>query len=797
MIASLTLAMTQSNTCRIAKVSYDSKHSHVESNNNIGTIYVERVDATNSSGTLTYTTGISGTKGVEVKDADGKVTDPNDTQDIIVNTNSATLNINGAGGVDKFNIEASSFTKTLTIAGNLGTVPNTEANVGNYDSVRIDLSKTSGVDLNISNLIVSNPDDAGIQITASKGQDNITLVAGANHDVIEFAAGGGRTAVAEEYTVDLGNLRLGKNQSFTIDGLTITNIKATAAILTAQDIADIIEKYALAAGAPTANATFSLATASGSFSTTAKISDYVAFSGKLESLTGAWATAGGTITAAHTSGQTTFTFTTPTNGNVSDLNLAFGGNSNAAVPNSFKAEYTKARSAGFAMVQGASASGGSVSEIVLSSAKGDSVSTFLTFSINGENHSIKVVDTGTANSVTATATALTKAVLQILSGASATAAAALSAVEFYIDGGSAKVTTTTKTDAFSLGSDWVWAQGADSTKLTIANSNPFATGDAQHVIINQIGGSTDAFVDFSLLPDTTNTGDTQGQIVIDFGSGLLAGQSYTFNGKSVVATKDLTGAEVAEAFTVANGGGFEGAVIVGNWAASTIADAKVLYGIDGSKLTILDNTGSAFGTALETDITGTGALAVNTNKVSGTTTKQGAGTGDTTFADSYVVFSSEALGSAGAGSAAGVAANIKAVTSAMDTITNFDVANDKLLLSKLSGSTFVANDRFGAASAATDTGIYVDTAGNTISYTVANGIFSFSAGNAEASAMTLDQKLFAVSKAMSATDKIAGFADGGDFYVVATGGTAGSTTDDLVIKLAVVTGITDIATILG
>ena len=119
-------------TAKLARV----LQSHIESNNNIGTIYVERVDATNSSGTLTYTTGISGTQG-KAND-DGTI---NDTQNIVVNTNSATLNINGAGGVDKFDIEASSFTKTLTIAGNLGTVPNYEEANNNYDTVRIDLSK--------------------------------------------------------------------------------------------------------------------------------------------------------------------------------------------------------------------------------------------------------------------------------------------------------------------------------------------------------------------------------------------------------------------------------------------------------------------------------------------------------------------------------------------------------------------------------------------------------------------------------------------------------------------------------
>ncbi|MDE7256109.1 MAG: hypothetical protein K2N54_08065, partial [Helicobacter sp.] len=77
--------MTKNDTCRITKDSRDSKHSHAQSNNNIGTIYVERVDATNSSGTLTYTTGISGTQGVETTNPDG-TTNPNDTQNIVVNT---------------------------------------------------------------------------------------------------------------------------------------------------------------------------------------------------------------------------------------------------------------------------------------------------------------------------------------------------------------------------------------------------------------------------------------------------------------------------------------------------------------------------------------------------------------------------------------------------------------------------------------------------------------------------------------------------------------------------------------
>ncbi|MDE7196201.1 MAG: hypothetical protein K2N69_04165, partial [Helicobacter sp.] len=634
----------------------------------------------------------------------------------------------------------------------------------------------------------------------SKGADNITLVAGANHDVIEFTAGGGASAVNETYEVDLGNLRLGTNQSFTIDGLTITNVATGTTILKAQDIADIIKAYASAAGNLTSSTQFQMATASGGFSGE-NILDFVSITGKLNSLTGAWADATGKIDIAHTTGDSTFSIKAAAPGNLTDLNFTFDANGNAAVPDNLVAEIIKARPAGFAEVQGASSGGSPVSEIVLSSAKGSSVSTFLTFSINGDNHSIKITDSATASSVKATATALTKSVLQILNGEAATAAAALTTAKFYIDGDSAAVTATTKTTAFNLGSDWVWAQGADSTKLTIANSNPFATGDAQHVIINQIGGATDTFIDFSLLPDTTNTGDTQGQIVIDFSSGLLAGQSYTFNGKTVVATKDLTGAEVAEAFTFSAGESFDGAAIVGAWTASTLDDSKILYGIDGNKLTIIDATGTGIGTATQATLTGTGALAVNTNRVTGTTTKQGQGSGEVTFADSYVVFASTDKGSAAAGSADGAAANIKAVTGALDTITNFDIANDKLLLNKfdVSGATtakYVASDA--QSITAGSTGIYVDAAGNELSVASAGvGIIGFSAGNAEASAITLDQKLFAASELMTTQNKIAGFEHGGDFYVIATGTDTSSTTDDLVIKLAGVTGITDIGAVLA
>ncbi|MDE7217305.1 MAG: hypothetical protein K2N20_04345, partial [Helicobacter sp.] len=117
----------------------------------------------------------------------------------------------------------------------------------------------------------------------------------------------------------------------------------------------------------------------------------------------------------------------------------------------------------------------------------------------------------------------------------------------------------------------------------------------------------------------------------------------------------------------------------------------------------------------------------------------------------------------------------------------------------LDGSKFVANDRAGNVTTATDSNIYVDAAGNKLSYTIANGIVDFSAGNAAADAITLDQKVYAAWKAVDGQSGgvVAGFEHGGDFYLIATGGQSGSSTDDLVVKLAGVTGITDVGAILA
>ncbi|MDE6045355.1 MAG: hypothetical protein K2F85_07570, partial [Helicobacter sp.] len=351
--------------------------------------YVERVDATNSSGTLTYTTGISGTQG-KAND-DGTI---NDTQNIVVNTNSATLNINGAGGVDKFNIEASSFTKTLTIAGNLGTVPNYEEANNNYDTVRIDLSKTSGVNLDISRLLVSNPNDDGIQIVASKGADNITLVAGANHDVIEFKAGGGAIGAEEQYTLELGNLRLAQGQSFTIDGLTITNVTGfenagtnvvtTAQILTAEDIASFLEAYLTGA-----------TTASGSNVSGTGMSKYVRFEGNLESLTtkNGWLDASGNANVVASGAS--LVFSSQNKINLPDIDLAanVGGNDRT---NGFGAEANKAQT----FVAGANAASATTGGNFTFTTASISTATTKEFSFAFGSAEIVITLTGTATAST-------------------------------------------------------------------------------------------------------------------------------------------------------------------------------------------------------------------------------------------------------------------------------------------------------------------------------------------------------------------------------------------------------------
>lgn len=743
-------------------------------NNNIGTIYVERVDAGNNAGTLNYTTGISGTQGIP--NADGTI---HDTQSIVVNTNSATLNINGAGGVDKFNIEASSFTKTLTIAGNLGTVPNYEEINNNYDTVRIDLSKTSGVNLDISKLLVSNPNNEGIVITASKGADNITLTAGANHDVVEFSAGGGAAGAKEQYTVDLGSLRLGQGQSFTIDGLTITNVtgfanggsavQTTATILTATDIAAILQSYFTTGG------TSGSVTIGGS---SAVVSKFVKIEGNIEALkTNGWLDASGNATVAASGGI--LTITNQNYGNVADLNFTFGGNKST---NGYGSEtnkvqtFVEGKNAVAAVTSGTLSFGTSDLKFTnpASATSSASITNTLKFTINNAEQAFQIASKSLAAGSSATLTVSDLAKL--------------------LSGSSVSDWTLTSPSGFTMPSTWTFASSAGSLSI-----GGLASGDSI-----KYGTTTVQYKDA--------TPATQGQLTIDFGTGLLAGQSYTYLNKTVVATKDLTGEQVAEAFAFgdATSSGVDGAVVLGKWsfaysaAGSTgnsagIDPTKVLFDISGSSLILMEQKpGAAEGLKIGgfTDaptLTGTGTLAVRTDSVTGSTTQQGEKDGQLA-ADSYVTFSVIG-GSApsGAGSA-GVITVVNANTNALDTITNFDVSTDKLLLKDVDGNALSFSG--GGNINVSGSSIYVDTVGNTLSATTTQGIITFTAGNAAADAITLNQKLYVAAN--NITDKqVVGFEHGSDTYVVLGGAVSGASTDDLIIKLTGVTGLTDITSILA
>ena len=282
-------------------------------------------------------------------------------------------------------------------------------------------------------------------------------------------------------------------------------------------------------------------------------------------------------------------------------------------------------------------------------------------------------------------------------------------------------------------------------------------------------------------------GDSYGQVVVTFNA-LAAGQSYTFDGKTIIATKNLSANEVANAFTLTTDDTVDGAVVVSDF--ENIGEDVLYYVPAGSStLTIQGTSLTSIPAGINTTITGTGSLGVNTNGVSASTTTQGSD-GAGSRSDSYVVFAETTNAS---GEIVGIAAN----TSAMDSITNFDVSNDGLRLRDGNGGYYGEGQVATSISAHT---IYVD-ANSTLAASVANGIISFSVnngdnGSATAESITLDQKLHVATHDIG-TNKVAGFEHNGDFYVVATGGISGASTDDIVVKLNGVAGVSDITNLLA
>ncbi|MDE7173836.1 MAG: hypothetical protein K2N70_05760, partial [Helicobacter sp.] len=597
-------------------------------------------------GTLTYTTGISGTQGVETTNADG-TTNPNDTQNIVVNTSSATLNINGAGGVDKFNIEASSFTKTLTIAGNLGTVPNYEEAKNNYDSVRIDLSKTSGVDLNISNLLVSNPNDEGIIITASKGADNITLVAGANHDVIEFNAGGGTSAQSETYEVALGNLRLYAGESLTIDGVTIVNTGSDA--INAYTIADAFAKYVAAGYVTPTTSTKIVTNAAGTSSISG---NKVALYGEFESLTGDWS--GATVDNGSSGAYTnTLTFTNSKVGNVKDLNLQWNANSLIKTADSdlptIKA-FSTTHNATQATTQRTKGDGTINPSEPAATAFGNlPANTTHTFVYGNGDNTIQI-NVNAKSAINDLADFFDNVVVQGKAFSGATTSG--SWMEISVNGGAAtKYEASSTSNKFTFSSAQateiksafdnllpdgltlsVGSRNPVGAKVLFFNANPTTTNEAtltfQHFMLTGSTSKTMSDTEIYLKPAQESS---EGLIQVEF-KGLLAGQSYSFNGKTVIATQDLSAEDVAYAFAYAEVGANAGFVITSDFTKAKIDVDKVFINAEGATLTIQDQNpdktdASKLGISATAEdfVTGTKNLAFVDKAMSASTTQQGFG----------------------------------------------------------------------------------------------------------------------------------------------------------------------------
>ncbi|MDE6979557.1 MAG: hypothetical protein K2O85_08330, partial [Helicobacter sp.] len=360
---------------------------------------------------------------------------------------------------------------------------------------------------------------------------------------------------------------------------------------------------------------------------------------------------------------------------------------------------------------------------------------------------------------------------------------------------SASNTNTYKT-TFKLAEGLEYTSGTGTVGIGLAANataaQKAALQDGTITLTQTIGQNAPVSADVKI---TASSPATNGEITVTFGE-LKAGQSYTFNDKTVVATKDLSAGDVARAFTLTSDDSFDGAVILGGFDTNgKIVESEVLYGFSGadsSTLIIRGTTSQSITANADTKVTGTGTIGVDTTGISQATKQQGSD-GSAPNADSYVTFT---VANAGGASAATV---IAANTGALDTITNFDVANDGLRL-KMSNNSYYG-DQQALNGNVNANSIYVDAAGSTLAASAANGIISFSAVNASGAttstdSITLEQKLYVATNNIG-DNKVAGFEHAGDFYVVATGATGNSTTDDIVVKLAGITGITDITTLLA
>ncbi|MBD5167502.1 MAG: hypothetical protein HDT11_01190, partial [Helicobacter sp.] len=777
------------------------------SNNNIGAINI-----TGESGyaaSLTYITGYSGTVYQERASTgptpeQSTIRTVKDTQEINVSAHTATLTLDGVSGTDKFNIIATPATKNLTIKGSLGGASEEQKATGDYDTVRIDLSKTSGVDsLDISGLQIDNP-DGGLTIIASQGKGNITLSAN-NIETLEFSAGGGRSAQADVYTVDFGLLQLGKGESITLDGVTVIN--NGAAIINGYTIADAFAKYASTGfgGAYVWNPGGGDKLVDAATATTGNVSGSdIAVYGKFESLTGDWANAvvGGNGTSA--AYKNSITFTNANQRDVKDLNLTWTGNSlseNSGTLNATTFAISHLDEIAKATMPTSGGTDVEAAKFVFQKvATGDTCA----FVFNNGEETVRVAFNAGSAEVTAQ-TVATWFSDTIIKGVATTAdLGSGSWVSFNgtkyapADGSKALLTADEAAAikaAFALPEGFEYALGTaggvTSTtpdQVYFVASDPFVT-DTKKVSFAQIGGSGTAKATEITLAGMQDA--AAGQIVIDF-QDLRAGYSYSFNGKTIIATKDLTGAEVARAFTQ-DVGVYDGAVVASTWDNNAIVATKVVVTANGNTLTVTDTnktTASGILTPAESFATSTDPLLLDTGVVSASTTQQGQTANNGVAANSYVTLTKGADGS------------ITYSDAFLTTIANasFDIASDKLALKKLDGSSYLPADIATGTLSTTQGAGVTDADGVALNASVVNGIVNFAWASASDAEITLEHKLWVVTH-LSTNEKVLGFSHttgtATDTYVVATGTNGAGTTDDLVVKLAGIGGVTDLSTILA
>ncbi|MDE6978513.1 MAG: hypothetical protein K2O85_02980, partial [Helicobacter sp.] len=795
-------------------------------NNNIGTIILTP-NLKNEVATLNYTTGISGTRGHQT-----------DTQQIHVNANRANLILNGAGGSDKFHITASSFTKEIVLSGHLGSSRENQS-----DFVFIDLRQTNGCNVDMQNLVVNNSDN-GVYITASKGQDSISLLANQNHDKISFNAGGPATAQPEKYSLNLAGTKLEKFQSFTLDGLTLTSLYVDGNI-DAQELTNALYTH-ITQGEDAFKQTQSSILKDQTTNTYYTYEELFNTQGSFKGLDNkqGWEYNPQLIEKTD---ATTIKITSSEKSDVPDLSLNWEGNETLSPRGSLNAKESESAKAKIDVPNDpikaipAELSTTTIADILnnglnnnLTNYTGNhfyvgpadvkvttELARYVVEDTSGSTYTMIIEHQPSSAYSWTSAYLIVDALVALLNGTAIperlfyySSGSLSSFVKVYKDNDFTNDIRTTLVGTDLLGGVHVARNGGATNQnqtLIFSINNPTYEPN-ESITINGTKIDYTGYVPVGKYQQAYTIPAEPTKVVTNFES-LAAGESVTFAGKSVLATAHLNGEEVANAF---KGDSVSGAVVLGKWyqefdsAGTMVAgiDANnVNFSVNGSKLTITDNpnqanldagiaqaikgygTDSGFMQALQ--VTGVNALRPS---VQGTT-KQGQDQ-ETICADSYVNLTLSVAGNSSTKTE--FVKNIDELGT-LSSISNFELGIDKLTLYQFAddvqidyqGELFEATHRASQSDLRITDRVYIDENGTTLQANIdAQGLIEFSH---EAS---IESKAYLLRNI--AQNKLAGFAHDEDFYVLASGNNPNATTDDLLIKLTGLGSmVLDVAMLLG